>query len=100
MWSGSRITLLVRKSITGDEPLPTSTSYSSSDTGWNGATRETVENGYLIQGSARVTRLKPGENESSILRRDLILLQFPVGHFVRPCAQDLLIESDQIHPQG
>ena len=60
MWNGLRITLLVRKSITGSEPLPTSTSYSSSDTGWNGATRETVENGSAIQGSARVHPVETG----------------------------------------
>ena len=66
MWNGLRITLLVRKSITGSEPLPTSTSYSSSDTGWNGATRETVENGYGFKGEREVTRLKPGENESAL----------------------------------
>jgi len=65
MWKELRITLLIRKSIIESEPLPTSTSYSLKDMDWNGATRETVENGYPIHGSARVTRLKPGENESA-----------------------------------
>ena len=60
MWKRLRITVLVRKSITGSEPLPTSTSYSSSDTGWNGATRETVENGYTNQRSARVHPVETG----------------------------------------
>ena len=60
MWKELGITLLVRKSITGSEPLPTSTSYLSSDTGWNGATRETVENGYSIQGRVRVHPVETG----------------------------------------
>ena len=53
-----------------------------------------------FKGAHEFTRLKPGENESSILRRDLILLQFSIGHLVRPRPQDFLIESDQIHPQS
>src|SRR5437867_4331046 len=37
---------------------------------------------------------------ASILRRNLIPLQLPVGHLVRPGAQDFLIESDQKHTQS
>ncbi len=65
MWKELGITLLIRKSIIESEPLPTSTSYSLKDMDWNGATRETVENGYPIQGSGEFTRLKPGENKSA-----------------------------------
>jgi len=45
MWKELGITLLIRKSIIESEPLLTSTSYSLKDMDWNGATRETVENG-------------------------------------------------------
>jgi len=36
----------------------------------------------------------------SIRRRDLILLQLPIRHFVGPGAQDFLRESDDVHAQS
>jgi hypothetical protein len=52
-----------RHSIIEEELSKTSITFSLSDTVWNGETRETVENGYLV-GRGFPTRLKPGVNES------------------------------------
>ena len=38
--------------------------------------------------------------DSSILRRDLILLQLPVRHFVGPGAQDSLRKANYVNAQG
>src|SRR5947207_6776138 len=38
--------------------------------------------------------------DSSILRRDLILLQLPIRHLIRPGPQNFLRKSDYVNPQG
>ena len=46
------------------------------------------------------TGLIPRIRASSIRRRDLILLQFSIRHFVGPGAYDFLRESDDVHTQS
>ena len=41
-----------------------------------------------------------GSTSSSILRRDLILLQLAIRHFVRPGPQNLLRKSNDVHAQS